>query len=93
MSGSGEVIFRQRHCHARNCGAVFYICRCCDRGHGYCSDHCRQTSRRQQLREANRKFELRFRAIEQTPGFGEKSLEEKEELWTAVKKAQADASA
>ena len=45
------------------------------------------------LREANRKFELRFRAIEQTPGFGEKSLEEKEELWTAVKKAQADASA
>ncbi len=57
MSGSGEVIFRQRRCRARDCGAVFYICRCCDRGHGYCSDHCRQTSRRHQLREANRKHQ------------------------------------
>ena len=45
------------------------------------------------LREANRKFEQRFRAIEKTLGFGEMSLEEKEELWTAAKKAQADASA
>jgi len=45
------------------------------------------------LREANRKFERRFRAIEKTPGFVEMSLEEKEELWVAAKKAQADSIA
>ena len=42
------------------------------------------------LREANRKFEQRFRAIEKAPGFVDMSLEEKEELWVAAKKAQAD---
>ena len=45
------------------------------------------------LREANRKFERRFRAIEKTPGFTELSLDQKEELWTAAKKAQADSIA
>src|SRR3954452_7392461 len=45
------------------------------------------------LREANRKFERRFRAIEKIPGFGELSLGEKEELWAAAKKAQADSIA
>jgi ATP diphosphatase len=45
------------------------------------------------LREANRKFEQRFRAIEQTPGFAEMPLGEKEALWIEAKKAQADASA
>jgi ATP diphosphatase len=45
------------------------------------------------LREANRKFEQRFRAIEKTPGFSEMSLEGKEELWAAAKKAQADSIA
>jgi ATP diphosphatase len=41
------------------------------------------------LREANRKFEQRFRAIEQTPGFAELTLDEKERLWAAAKKVQA----
>jgi ATP diphosphatase len=41
------------------------------------------------LREATRKFEHRFRAIEAAPGFAEMSLEEKEDLWAAAKKAQA----
>ena len=41
------------------------------------------------LREANRKFETRFRSIEKAPGFSELSLDEKEELWAAAKKAQA----
>jgi ATP diphosphatase len=41
------------------------------------------------LREANAKFERRFRAIEAAPGFHEMSLDEKEELWVAAKKAQA----
>jgi ATP diphosphatase len=45
------------------------------------------------LREANRKFEQRFRAIEQTPGFEQLTLDQKEELWVAAKKAQADSSA
>jgi len=41
------------------------------------------------LRDANAKFEQRFRAIEQAPGFADMSLDEKEDLWTAAKKAQA----
>jgi nucleoside triphosphate diphosphatase len=45
------------------------------------------------LREANRKFEQRFRAIEKAPGFAAMSLDEKEALWIAAKKAQADSSA
>ena len=45
------------------------------------------------LREANRKFERRFRAIEKTPGFAGLSLDEKEQLWAAEKKAQADSIA
>src|SRR4051812_28436010 len=45
------------------------------------------------LREANRKFEQRFRAIEQEPGFSEMSLDQKEALWTKAKKAQADSIA
>jgi ATP diphosphatase len=42
------------------------------------------------LREANRKFEQRFREIEKAPGFANLPLEEKEELWVRAKKAQAD---
>src|SRR3982751_5715572 len=45
------------------------------------------------LREANRKFEKRFRAIETVPGFSDLSLEEKEQLWVSAKAAQADSSA
>jgi ATP diphosphatase len=45
------------------------------------------------LREANRKFERRFRSIEQEPGFVDMSLKDKEILWVRAKKAQADSSA
>jgi ATP diphosphatase len=45
------------------------------------------------LREANRKFEQRFRAIENEPGFADMSLDEKEALWVQAKKAQADSIA
>jgi ATP diphosphatase len=41
------------------------------------------------VREANAKFERRFRAIERAPGFADMSLEQKEELWAGAKKAQA----
>jgi len=45
------------------------------------------------LRQANDKFERRFRTIEQKPGFEDLSLDEKEALWSAAKKAQADSNA
>ena len=45
------------------------------------------------LRDANRKFERRFREIEQEPGFVGMSLDEKDALWTRAKRAQADSSA
>ncbi len=45
------------------------------------------------LRDANRKFEQRFRAIEQEPGFAELPLEAKEALWTRAKQAQVDSNA
>jgi len=41
------------------------------------------------LREANRKFERRFRAIENDPGFAG-DLDAKEALWQAAKLAQSD---
>lgn len=40
------------------------------------------------LRRANAKFERRFRAIEQLPGFVEMSAQAKEAAWTAVKRAE-----
>ena len=42
------------------------------------------------LREANRKFETRFRAIEAAPGFENMSLDEMEQLWVRAKRAQSD---
>ena len=45
------------------------------------------------LREANSKFERRFRQIERELGFADLPLEEKEALWDRAKKAQADSNA
>jgi ATP diphosphatase len=45
------------------------------------------------LREASRKFEQRFRVIESEPGFADLPLDEKEALWTAAKRSQADSKA
>ena len=42
------------------------------------------------LRQANKKFERRFRAIETEPGFESLSLKEKESLWSKAKAAQSD---
>jgi len=42
------------------------------------------------LRQANRKFESRFRQIENAPGFEQMSLDEKETLWRTAKTAQSD---
>jgi ATP diphosphatase len=38
------------------------------------------------LRKANRKFEKRFRSIEQAPGFSAMTLDEMEALWVAAKR-------
>jgi ATP diphosphatase len=44
------------------------------------------------LRQANAKFERRFRAIETAPGFAALSLEEKEALWVRAKREDAGSS-
>jgi hypothetical protein len=49
------VLLRPRIC--RTCSELFGICRHCDRGHCYCSDPCREKARRQQRRNANRRYE------------------------------------
>ena len=51
------ISFHQLFCRAGGCGAMFFICRSCYRGHGYCSDPCRRETRRIQRREANRRYE------------------------------------
>jgi nucleoside triphosphate diphosphatase len=45
------------------------------------------------LREANAKFERRFREIEHAPGFEAMTLDQKEALWAAAKRNQADSIA
>jgi hypothetical protein len=52
-----STVFRQRVCHFPPCGAVFYLCRHCDRGQCYCSSRCREKSLRQQRRQANRRHQ------------------------------------
>ncbi len=52
-----EVVLRQRSCHRRGCGIVFWICRSCDRGQRYCSNPCRLQARREQCRAANRRHQ------------------------------------
>ena len=51
------VVLRQRTCRAEGCGALFFICRSCDRGQSYCSQPCRRLQRRQQCRAANRRHQ------------------------------------
>lgn len=57
MAGGQPRVFYQRRCHARGCAALFYICRACYRGQRYCSEACRQVSRREQRRAANRRHQ------------------------------------
>jgi len=57
MTTGEEVLLRQRQCRAERCGAVFYLCRSCDRGQRYCSERCRGKSRREQRRAANRRHQ------------------------------------
>lgn len=53
MAGGWQVPLRQRLCRRQGCGAVFYVCRSCDRGQVYCGSDCRTAARRVQRRAAN----------------------------------------
>ncbi len=53
MAVHGETVLRQRVCRGRECQAVFWICRHCDRGQCYCSPACRDQARLEQRRRAN----------------------------------------
>ena len=55
--GTREELLRRRICRGIGCGAAFWICRHCDRGHRYCGERCRQKKRRQQGRDANRRHQ------------------------------------
>jgi hypothetical protein len=57
MASVEPIPLRQRLCRADICGAVFYVCRPCDRGQRYCSERCRDEARRQQRRAANRRHQ------------------------------------
>ena len=57
MAAHSEVVLRQRVCRASGCNQVFWICRDCDRGQHYCTHLCRQHTRRQQHRLANRRYQ------------------------------------
>lgn len=53
MAGGWQIPLRQRLCRGQACGAVFHVCRSCDRGQAYCSSECRTAARRAQKRAAN----------------------------------------
>jgi len=55
MALRGEVVLRLRVCRGSECGAVFFLCSHCDRGHRYCSLACRDQARLRQRRCANRR--------------------------------------
>lgn len=57
MAARSETPLFQRRCRAEGCGAVFWICRSCDRGQCYCCATCRESQRRRQLRAANRRHQ------------------------------------
>lgn len=56
------LVLRQLFCRAAGCGAMFFICLSCYRGQTYCSQPCRQKSRREQLRQANRRYQQSLEA-------------------------------
>jgi len=56
------LVLRQLFCRAVGCGQMFFICLSCYRGQTYCSRECRQKSRREQLRQANRRYQQSWEA-------------------------------
>jgi len=60
--GAAAVEFRRRECKWHRCGAIFYICRPCDRGYLYCSEDCRRQARLEQHRRTNHVYRQSFAA-------------------------------
>ena len=62
MRNAGERIIENadaaqvRKVKCRWCGKIFFVCRCCWRGQGYCSDECRGSSKRKAHQEAQKKY-------------------------------------
>jgi hypothetical protein len=56
------LVLRQLFCRAVGCGAMFFLCLSCYRGQTYCSQPCREKSRREQLRQANRRYQQSLEA-------------------------------
>jgi len=52
-----EPVLRQKLCGNTDCRAVFTICVACDRGQRYCCHECRTAVRRQQRKDANRRYQ------------------------------------
>ena len=50
-------VLRMRTCRGPSCGATFFVCIRCDRGQRYCSDVCRNETRRRQTRAANSRYQ------------------------------------
>ena len=48
---------RPRRCLNPDCGAMFALCRSCDRGQRYCSEPCRKRIRRRQLLAAGHRYQ------------------------------------
>ena len=59
---AAALVFRQLFCRAASCGEMFFICLSCYRGQTYCSAECRQKARREQLRQANRRYQRSLEA-------------------------------
>jgi len=59
---ASELVLRQLFCRTVGCGAMFFICLSCYRGQTYCSQPCRQKNRREQLRQANRRYQQSLEA-------------------------------
>ena len=57
MVERSQIPLYQRRCRAEECGAVFWVCRSCDRGQRYCSAACREVQRGRQRRTANRRHQ------------------------------------
>ena len=57
MAVHAEVVLKLRCCIHSDCGSLFAICSCCDRGQRYCSQQCRDRSRLRQRRAANRRHQ------------------------------------
>jgi len=55
MAAHSEEIVFVSECAYLPCSIVWAICRCCYRGHRYCSDACSERARREKKREYNRR--------------------------------------